>query len=333
VTVKVLVVGTGFGARVVAPVFADTRGCAVVQVVSARDSEGIRAGIARERPDLVTVHSPPFLHDEHVRIAIDAGATAVMCDKPFTTDVDASEALYNDARDAGIRHLVNFEFRCDPARERLRALVREGAVGPVERVAWTHWSNASRVPLRRYGWLFDATRGGGFVGAWGSHAVDTLRWMLDDEFEATSATLSTVVGARPGDDGAWERCTADDAFTATLRSARGADVVLDASFVAGVSLAPRILIGGSDAVLELVGDDRVVRRLPDGKRETIDIDIDVERDPHADRHLVPMRRWAERVRDIVTSGLGAATPLVGVPTFRDGLACDRVLASIRSRAS
>jgi predicted dehydrogenase len=34
---RIGVIGTGFGARVVAPVFASTDGCDVVDVVSARD--------------------------------------------------------------------------------------------------------------------------------------------------------------------------------------------------------------------------------------------------------------------------------------------------------
>ena len=328
---KVMVVGAGFGARVVAPVFSETPGCAVVQVVSARDDDGIVRGIEWERPDLVTIHSPPFLHDRHVQIVLDAGVGAVMCDKPFTIDVARSEALLASARDAGTCHLVNFEFRCDPGRERLRGLVRDGAVGRVDRVAWTHWSNGARVPLRRYGWLFDAARGGGFVGAWGSHAVDTLRWLLDDELVVAAASLQTVIARRPGDDGVAHECTADDAFTATLRSTRGVEVALDATFVAAASLAPRILVGGSDGVLELVGDERLVRRGADGSREVIEIagagaDDGAGTVP-ADRHLVPMRRWAERVRDVVTSGMDAAA--LGVPTFADGLACDRVLAAIR----
>ncbi len=218
---------------------------------------------------------------------------------------------------------------------------REGAVGRVERVAWTHWSSASRVPPRRYGWLFDSARGGGFVNAWGSHAVDTLRWLLDDELTVVNAALSTVIRTRLGDDGARHGCTADDAFTATLRSSRGVDIALDATFVAAASLAPRIRVGGSDGVLELVGDEHIVRRSADGTRETIDVVADagpsvtglsVGGRP-ADRHLVPMRRWVERVRDVVTSGLDPSTPLAGVPTFDDGVAADRVLADIRSRGA
>ena len=50
-TVGVGVIGTGFGRRVVAPVFAATEGCEVVDVVSPRDERGVRArsGACRRR--------------------------------------------------------------------------------------------------------------------------------------------------------------------------------------------------------------------------------------------------------------------------------------------
>ena len=39
----------------------------VVAVVSPRDDAGIDAALRDARPDLVSVHSPPFLHAAHVR--------------------------------------------------------------------------------------------------------------------------------------------------------------------------------------------------------------------------------------------------------------------------
>jgi predicted dehydrogenase len=89
--VRVGVIGTGFGARVVAPVFAATEGCDVVDVVSARDAKAV-AELCRRDLDLVSVHSPPFLHAEHVRAAIDAGHH-VLCDKPFGVRRRAAEML------------------------------------------------------------------------------------------------------------------------------------------------------------------------------------------------------------------------------------------------
>src|SRR4051812_23223378 len=176
---KVVVIGTGFGARVVAPAFAETDGCEVVDVVSPRDDQAIKAATARPDVDLVSVHSPPFLHAAHVRLAMHHGK-AVLCDKPFAMNAHEASELVSEAAVVGAIALCNFEFRFHPMRRLLRELVRTDALGPIEHVHWTHLSAGSRVPLRRYGWLFDRERGGGWIGAWASHAVDTIRWCFGE---------------------------------------------------------------------------------------------------------------------------------------------------------
>src|SRR4051794_32642095 len=112
---RVAVIGGGFGARVVAPAFAGTDGCEVVDVTSARDDTAIRALVRREDVDLVSVHSPPFLHAPHVRTALAAGKH-VLCDKPFALNADEAADLQAESQAAGVIALCNFEFRFAPAR-------------------------------------------------------------------------------------------------------------------------------------------------------------------------------------------------------------------------
>ncbi len=317
--VRVGVIGTGFGARVVAPVFAATPGCQVVGVVSARGADAIAALCSRPDVDLVSVHSPPFLHRAHSELAARAGR-AVLCDKPFGRDHGDAAAMDDAARAAGVLGLVNLEFRWEPARRHVADLLAAGTLGTVEHVTWTHVSRGSRVPLRPYGWLFDRAAGGGWLGAWGSHAVDTLRWWLGD-LTVTAATLRTQVTERPDTAGGLHAVDADDGFTATLRTATGTSVVVDATFAATADLAPRVVIAGSDGVAEVVADRRVTMRHADGTRTEWSAP-EVDGDPH----LLPMRRWAEVVRDTVRSGKVAAD----AATFADGLAMVEVLDAIRA---
>jgi predicted dehydrogenase len=309
---RIGIIGTGFGARVVAPVFAETDGCEVVGVVSARDAAGI-AELCRRDLDLVSVHSPPFLHAEHVRAAIAAGHH-VLCDKPFgVTAAEAFEML--ELADAGeVVHAVNFEFRHQPARMRVHELVRGGAIGRVDHVQWTYTGAVFRRPLREYGWLFDRSRGGGWVGAWGSHAVDTLRWLVG-EIRAATARCRVTIPERPGPEGHQHEVDAEDAFTAWLDFESGATAVLDSSSSAAASGGPaRLVVTGTEGVVEVVADAKVVLRRADGTRDEF-----VPDQTAIDPHLVPMRRWAEVVRDAVRDG----EPLT--PNFVDGLACRRVL--------
>jgi predicted dehydrogenase len=314
--VRIGVIGTGFGARVVAPVFDATEGCAVVEVVTARDVEGVAALCGRRDLDLVCVHSPPFLHADHVRLALAAGH-AVLCDKPFGLDARESAELRDDAEAAGVVNLVNFEFRHDPVRRRLHELVTSGAIGHVEHVSWTHLSAGSRVPLRPYGWLFARECGGGWIGAWGSHAVDAIRWIFGDVTAARSERQITVT-QRPDRDGVDRRVDAEDGFTAWLELESGASVLLDSTFAATASLAPRLVVRGSRGVLECVADARLTLRRTDGSSEVFERPVS-----DGDPHLAPMQRWAEVVRDAVMAGETVA------PTFADGWACDVVLDRLR----
>lgn len=315
-TVRVAVIGTGFGARVVAPVFAATEGCEVVAVLSPRDD--VARDLRAHRPDLVSVHSPPFLHAAHVGAALDVGA-AVLCDKPCTPSAAATSQLLAAADHSGRVHLVNFEFRWEPARQAIKELLATGSLGEIEHVSWHHVSAGSREPLRDYGWLFDSALGGGWIGAWASHAVDALRWWFG-ELDVEWSRPRTDIEFRRDREGIERRCTAEDGVTAALRTASGASIVIDSTFAATASRPARITILGSRGVVECV-DDRVLHvRGADGVRD--DIRFDAE---GCDRHRLPLERWANVVRDSVIAGVAVD----GAPTLRDGLAVDRVLDSLR----
>src|SRR5262249_46104923 len=293
-------------------------GCEVVDVVSARDDDEVRALCTRPDLDLVAVHSPPFLHPMHVGFALDAGH-AVLCDKPFGRNARDAAAMLDHARAAGAIHLGNLEFRCQPGRARLRDLANSGAIGTVEHVEVSQFSAGSRVPLRSYGWLFDAERGGGWIGAWGSHFVDYVRWTFGEVVDS-GAEVRTDIKERPDADGVLHACTAEDAFVAWLRTDRGVSITIDTTFVAPVNLPSRVTVIGSDGVLQLRSDHRITRTTAEGSDEVFELDVTA-----ADPHLIPMQRWAEAVRDAVRSGVVPPD----AATLEDGLACAQVMDALR----
>jgi predicted dehydrogenase len=172
------------------------------------------------------------------------------------------------------------------------------------------------VPLRPHGWLFDRRLGGGWVGAFGSHAVDFVRWTFGEIVEVESF-LRTEIDERPDETGAWVPVDVEDGFTAFLVTERNVTVTIDSSFACAATFAPRMVINGTEGVLECVADARIALRRDDGSQR----DIEVEKG--ADPHLEPMLRWAELVRDAVRDHRQIE------PSFADGLACDRVLEQLR----
>ena len=315
---RVGVIGTGFGRRIVAPVFSETEGCEVVGLVSPRDEAAVKELCARDDVDLISVHSPPFLHAANVRTAL-AHGRAVLCDKPFAMNAEEARSLLDEATAARVIHLLNFEFRRHPARRKARELVRSGIVGEIEHVSWLSYSAGSRRPLRRFGWLFQRETGGGWVGAWASHAIDCLRWIFGEITDA-QASLRIGVRERPDREGVMHPCDAEDGFTASFTLASGTTASIDTTFVAPVDMPSRMTILGSEGAIEWVGDHHITVRRGDGTREQIELDPPTEPDPH----LVPMRAWAADVRDAVRERRQID------PSFADGLACDLVLDMLRA---
>jgi predicted dehydrogenase len=310
---RIGVIGRGFGAKVVAPAFASTDGCEVVDVVSPRDESAVAALCARKDVDLVSVHSPPFLHADHVRRAVEAGH-AVLCDKPFGRNAVEAAEMCKLASDAGVLGLLNFENRYDAARQRLRALVAEGAIGAPEHLQFSMILSIWRAPLRRHGWLFDDALGGGWLRALGSHLIDFSRWTFGEVVEA-SGQLRTAIAERPDTGGDLHRCTADDGFVAALRSERGVTTVIDSSAAAPVTVMPTAIVVGSHGVLESVGDSRIALHTATGTREVFTAEAG------ANALFSAQREWCAVIRDAVRGG--ALPP--DAPTFADGLAWNEVL--------
>jgi|SRR5581483_10501130 len=308
---RVGIIGTGFGARVVAPTFSEA-GLDVVDVVTPRDDAAVAALCKRSDIDLVAVHSPPFMHATHVQWALDAGH-AVLCDKPFGRNVDEAKGMVDAARESGLLNLLNFEFRHEPARVRVKQMLDDGAIGTPEHLQWSALTSGSRVPLRRYGWLFDRSLGGGWLGAWGSHAIDAVRWLLG-EVTAAGAHNRVTIMDRPDRDGTMQTCTAEDAFTAWMTVEGGATVGIDTSFVATSTLPTRVVFLGSEGTIDVTNDQRIVLRRTDGTKEEIELPGRTG-DPHAGALSV----WAHVIADAVRSKQQVA------PSFEDGLACRRVL--------
>jgi predicted dehydrogenase len=316
--VRVGVIGRGFGERVVVPALQATEGCEVVELASPRDADQVRALCRRTDLDLVSIHSPPFLHLQHVRLAIDSGHD-VLCDKPFGRNAQEAAEMVEIARAADVLRFVNFENRYDAARRHVVEAITDGSIGAPEHASFTLLMSITRVPLRPYGWIFDAEAGGGWLRAMGSHQIDFARWAFG-ELGEVDGQLRTAITERPDAQGVMHPCTADDGFTATMRSDRGVSVVMDGSSAAPVNIPLSLVVLGSRGVVQEVGN-RIVVRTPEAEVEVF------SSQPGGNPLLAAMQRFVGVIRDAIRDREAPAD----APTFDDGLACaivmDRVAAN------
>jgi len=236
--------------------------------------------------------------------------------------------------------MIDHELRFDPARRKIRDLISEGWVGRVRHANWTHRSDSLADPDRPFRWWHDKSKGGGLLGAIGSHAVDLFRFWIG-EFDEAQGDLRTQIPERHDPAAGGKRpVETDDTFSALLRFRQGASHVepgataaLDMTVAAAGPWVTRIEVIGSEGTLYLDEAGTLWGCKVGGKTwETIPVkDDDVSK---KDREKIPDTVWARsflrfsrRISETLASG-GEAVP--DAATFEDGLRIQEVLDAVRA---
>ncbi|MDA4106226.1 Gfo/Idh/MocA family protein [Mycolicibacterium holsaticum] len=300
---KVVVIGTGFGKHAAAPAYQSVG--FDVEVVSPRDASAVKTALASD-VDLVSVHSPPFLHLEHVGGAIEHGH-AVLCDKPFGRNADEAITMRDKAQQAGVANFLNFEFRFNASWSMLKKLSDTGAIGTPTHLSWTFFGSGLRG--RTLGWINDRELGGGWIGAYGSHLIDFTRWLFDSDIvDCGGVTRTDIPGA-----------TAEDGYSAWFRLANGATATHDTGFAAAVASTPRVTLMGSAGTIELTADTTLVLRRPDQEPDVTEFDPPPRRTPPP-----ALTTYFAEVADALRTGASIA------PSFDDGVAAARTMDLLKA---
>lgn len=305
---RVVVIGTGFGKYAAAPAYQ-----AVgfdVEVVSPRDEAAVKAALASD-VDLVSVHSPPFMHLDHVMAAIDNGRP-VLCDKPFGRNADEAVAMRDRAAQAGILNFLNFEFRFNESWAKVKELADSGAIGTPAHLSWTFFGSGLRG--RKFGWINDRELGGGWVGAYGSHLIDYTRWLFGSEV-IDCGGVTRMEGSPP-------EATAEDGYSAWFVLGNGCTAAHDTGFAAAVPTIPRATLTGSGGSIELTADTTLVVHRPGEDPETFEF-------PPAPRRSPPpaLSSFLTQVAEALRTGTQIA------PSFDDGVAVARTMDQLRTPTS
>jgi predicted dehydrogenase len=266
------IIGTGFARTTQIPGFRACEGARVVAIASGRRENAERVAgefgipfaagdwrelVAREDVDLVSIVTPPLTHAEMTLAALAAGK-AVLCEKPLAMNASETDAMRKQARGSGLLALVDHELRFLPARLRMREMIAGGEIGRVQHAKFLYRADARANVSRAWDWWSDRTSGGGVLGAIGSHAVDTLQWVLSGaRVSQVSASLATHFAERPDPSGGerMKEVTSDDEALMILRFAGG---VVSERATGLVSMSV-VEMGRSEHVLEVFGSEGALR--------------------------------------------------------------------------
>jgi predicted dehydrogenase len=88
----------------------------------------------KEKPELVTIATPDFLHADPFIKAVDAGARGIFVEKPLATDVGEAVRMVEAARAKNVVVNVDFTRRWAPNYVASRALIDQGRIGKLSQI-------------------------------------------------------------------------------------------------------------------------------------------------------------------------------------------------------
>jgi predicted dehydrogenase len=344
------IIGTGFARTTQIPAFRACEGARVVAIASGRRENAERVArefdipvvandwrevVEREDVDLVSIVTPPSTHAEMALAALGAGK-AVLCEKPMAMNAEETERMRRAAETSGLFAYIDHELRFLPARLKMREMIQGGEIGRVRHAKFLFRADSRATPARGWDWWSDAESGGGVLGAIGSHAVDTLHWMLGARISHVSATLATHVRER-ADRGTNEsrRVTSDDEANLLLNftdagQVEGATGVVSLSVVEPGSAEHRVEVFGSDGALCVDGAGELFQtRVGKGAWEKIETDAGPLAEGMGNNEW--SRGFTLFSREIVAAlREGQSGEVSGAATFDDGHRIQLVLDAARN---
>src|SRR5579864_3649461 len=187
---------------------------------------------------------PNDVHADACIAAAQAGKH-ILCEKPLARSAGEARAMLEAVQQAGVVHMVGFNYRFVPALRYAYEILRRGELGTIYHFRARYLQDWLSNPEAAFTWrLAQESSGSGALGDLGSHVVDLARFLIGEP-TSVAATLRTFTRERPGG-----HVTVDDTFAATVEFASGAVGTLEASRVAtGNKNGLNIEVNGSQGSL------------------------------------------------------------------------------------
>lgn len=338
---RVVLLGTSFARTVQAPGFQRHSGFELVGLVGSDPERTAR--VARElaipqagadwrraldawSPDLVSIVTPVDLHHPMMLEALARGAH-VLCEKPTAMNRFQAAEMRDRAATAERVAAINHEFRFFPARRLALEMAQEGAIGRLTRGEIVgRYALWARPDSRGMTWLADARRGGGILGALGSHHTDCFRLFFGEPRAVTGSVRvdqprrgPTAQDARAG------IATADDACTISYEFEGGATGLVDLRACAPYRWE-RFEIHGEEASLRWDETGYRLWRLVAGREpEELEIPERLRLSPRDGEPalIAPFGALLEQLHRALSGEASSA------PTFDDAVAVQSALDAVR----
>jgi len=133
-----------------------------------------------KKVDFVSICSPNYMHDSHIRLALRNDAHAI-CEKPIVLNPWNLDALQMIENETGKKVYTILQVRLHPAILALREAIKNGPAGKIHDVDLTYITSRGNWYYRS--WKGDVSKSGGIATNIGIHFFDLLTWIFGNPKE------------------------------------------------------------------------------------------------------------------------------------------------------
>ena len=179
--------------------------------------------IDRNDIEAIVIATPPEYRFRYAKEALIHGKHLLL-EKPVCLRCNEIEELQRIALTKNLIVGVNFEYRAVPLFLQAKEIIDENILGEIFLIK-LDWLMSSRAdPSREWNWYSCSNKGGGVIGAIGTHAFDMLSWFFGDINEV-SGKISTSIKERPiPSEGLLSKVTSEDICLANIGIKKSVDI-------------------------------------------------------------------------------------------------------------
>ncbi|OHB56763.1 MAG: hypothetical protein A2Y12_20515 [Planctomycetes bacterium GWF2_42_9] len=266
-----------------------------------------------EKPDIVSVCTPNYLHKSMVIGAASRGIH-VLCEKPMATTLADAKEMAEVVKKNDVKCMVGFTHRFMQENIKLKSIVDSGEIGTpfFSQVRFAHAGPENGWSDKDW-WFKKAESGGGSLVDMAVHAIDITHWIMGPT-RSVNARVATLI----------KKIEVDDNSCLILQNDKGMSIV-NTSWSSPVGINGILVVGTKGAIERPYGEPMRICKgltLADGTNK-MEWQI-VEMENIIDGYKAEFNAWIEYVIDDKKT----------VPTVTDGIAAQAVIeAAYKSSAN
>ena len=153
--------------------------------------------IARDDIDLVDICTGGGISHKEIALGAAEEGKHILCEKPLANSLADAQEMLDAVQKAGVKHMVNFNYRRVPAVALAKSMIEEGLIGRIYHwrgIYLQDWIVDPEFPLV---WrLNKSIAGSGPLGDIAAHSVDLARYLIGEIVEV-SGMMQTFIEERP----------------------------------------------------------------------------------------------------------------------------------------